>query len=172
MGSMGMLRNSSWVHIKKTKRQFLVWRMFSETRGRQVDKTPELKSYLVHRCPDHQIVLCSDQISRSVVSDSLRPHESKHARPPCLSPTPRVHWDSRPWSHYKIMDVSILKLCWWWLEEEACLPSPSPFLGGESMVVPHYLFIMQGNEGLGRASQIFLPPKEYFHKLWRHLFPF
>jgi len=38
----------------------------------------------------------SDQISRSVVSDSLRPHESQHARPPCPSTTPRVHWDSRP----------------------------------------------------------------------------
>ena len=37
----------------------------------------------------------SDQISRSVVSDSLRPHESQHARPPCPSPTPRVHSDSR-----------------------------------------------------------------------------
>ena len=33
----------------------------------------------------------SDQISRSVVSDSLRPHESQHARPPCPSPTPGVH---------------------------------------------------------------------------------
>ena len=33
----------------------------------------------------------SDQISRSVMSDSLRPHESQHARPPCSSPTPRVH---------------------------------------------------------------------------------
>ena len=30
----------------------------------------------------------SDQLSCSVVSDSLRPHESKHARPPCPSPTP------------------------------------------------------------------------------------
>jgi len=38
----------------------------------------------------------SDQISHSVVSDSLRPHESQHARPPCPSPTPGVHWDSRP----------------------------------------------------------------------------
>ena len=38
----------------------------------------------------------SDQISHSVVSDSLRPHESQHARPPCPSPTPAVHWDSRP----------------------------------------------------------------------------
>ena len=30
----------------------------------------------------------SDQISRSVVSDSLRPHESHHTRPPCPSPAP------------------------------------------------------------------------------------
>ena len=37
-----------------------------------------------------------DQISHSVVSDSLRPHESQHAKPPCPSPTPRVHPDSCP----------------------------------------------------------------------------
>ena len=33
----------------------------------------------------------SVQFSHSVVSDTLRPHESQHARPPCPSPTPRVH---------------------------------------------------------------------------------
>ena len=38
----------------------------------------------------------SVQFSHSVVSDSLRPHESQYARPPCPSPTPRVHSDSRP----------------------------------------------------------------------------
>ena len=39
---------------------------------------------------------CGDsvQFSRSVVSDSLRPHELQHARPPCL--TPRVHSNSSP----------------------------------------------------------------------------
>ena len=42
----------------------------------------------------------SDQISRSVVSDSLRPHESQHARPPCPSPTPGVHSNSRPLSRW------------------------------------------------------------------------
>ena len=42
----------------------------------------------------------SDQISRSVVSDSLRPHESQHARPPCPSPTPRGHSDSCPSSQW------------------------------------------------------------------------
>ena len=44
----------------------------------------------------------SVQFSRSVVSDSLRPHESQHARPPCPSPSPGAHSDSRPlslWCH-------------------------------------------------------------------------
>ena len=36
----------------------------------------------------------SVQFSRSVVSDSLRPHGLQLARPPCLSPTPRVHSNS------------------------------------------------------------------------------
>ena len=44
--------------------------------------------------------LSSDQFSRSVVSDSLQTHESHHARPPCPSPTARVHSDSRPLSRW------------------------------------------------------------------------
>ena len=39
------------------------------------------------------------QFSLSVVSDSLQPHESHHARPPGLSSTPGVHSNSRPSSH-------------------------------------------------------------------------
>ena len=39
------------------------------------------------------------QFSHSVVSDSLRPHESQHARPPCPSPTPGVHSNSCPSTH-------------------------------------------------------------------------
>ena len=42
----------------------------------------------------------SVQFSRSVVSESLRPHESQHARPPCPSPTPGVHSNSCPWSRW------------------------------------------------------------------------
>ena len=44
----------------------------------------------------------SVQFSHSVVSDSLRPHESQHTRPPCPSPTPRVYPNSCPstqWCH-------------------------------------------------------------------------
>ena len=44
----------------------------------------------------------SVQFSRSVMSDSLRPHESQHTRPPCPSPTPGVHSNScalSQWCH-------------------------------------------------------------------------
>ena len=44
----------------------------------------------------------SVQFHHLVVSDSLRPHESQHARPPCPSPSPRVHSNSPPssqWCH-------------------------------------------------------------------------
>ena len=47
-------------------------------------------------------VFQSVQFSRSVVSDSLWPHESQHARPSCLSPPPGVNSNSRPssqWCH-------------------------------------------------------------------------
>ena len=46
------------------------------------------------------LVIYSVQLSRSVVSDSLRPHESQHARPPCPSPTPGVHSNSSPLSRW------------------------------------------------------------------------
>ena len=48
----------------------------------------------------------SVQFSRSVVSDSLRPHESQHARPPRPSPTPGVHSDSRPSSQWRHPAIS------------------------------------------------------------------
>ena len=55
------------------------------------------KQYKIHLQP-----IPSVQFSCSVVSSSLRPHESQHTRPPCPSPTPGVHADScplSPWCH-------------------------------------------------------------------------
>ena len=46
--------------------------------------------------------MSSVQFSHSVVSNSLRPHESQHTRPPCPSPTPGVYSNSCPsswWCH-------------------------------------------------------------------------
>ena len=42
----------------------------------------------------------SVQFSHSVVSNSLWPHELQHARPPCPSPSPGVHSNSRPLSRW------------------------------------------------------------------------
>ena len=54
-------------------------------------------------CLSHQF--SSVQFSCSVMSDSLQPHESQHARPSCPSPTPRVYSNSCPsyrWCHLTI----------------------------------------------------------------------
>ena len=55
----------------------------------------------------------SVQFSRSVVSDSLQPRELQHARPPCPSPSPGDHSDSRlstRWCHPAISSSSLLLL--------------------------------------------------------------
>ena len=51
----------------------------------------------------------SVQFSCSVMSDSLRPHELQHARPPCPSPIPRVH--NKPMSIESVMPSNHLILC-------------------------------------------------------------
>ena len=55
------------------------------------------------------IKFSSVQFSCSVVSNSLRPHESQHARPPCPSPTPSSF---RLTSFESVMPSSHLILCW------------------------------------------------------------
>ena len=60
-------------------------------------------SYNTIHCPSQ--ALSSVQFSRSVMSDSLPPHESQHARPPCPSQTPAVYSNSCPssqWCHSTI----------------------------------------------------------------------
>ena len=56
----------------------------ANVRGRIALNSPKIKYKLVQ----------SVQFSRSVVSNSLRPHELQHARPPCPSPAPGVHPNS------------------------------------------------------------------------------
>ena len=60
--------------------------------------------YIIYR------VFSSVQFSRSVVSTCLWPHESQHARPLCLSPSPGVHSNSRPssqWCHPAISSSGV-----------------------------------------------------------------
>ena len=67
----------------------------------------QFKSLISYKIKNSPLWTCDNylnsvQFSRSVMSDSLRPHELQHARPPCPSPTPGVLPDSHPssqWCH-------------------------------------------------------------------------
>ena len=92
----------------------------------------------------------SVQFSRSVVSDSLQPHESQHARPPCPSPSPGVHSDSRPsspWRHPAISS-SIVPFSSW----------PQSLPASESFPVSQ-LFTWGGQSTGVSALASFLPKK-------------
>ena len=92
----------------------------------------------------------SVQFSRSVVSDSWGPHESQHARPPCPSPTPGVHSDSRPssqWCHPAISSSVVpLSYC------------PQSLAASESFPVSQ-LFAWGGQSTGVSALASFLPKK-------------
>ena len=70
--------------------------------------------YGVWHITDTHILLVSVQFSLSVVSNSMRPHEPQHARPPCPSPTPGVHPNPCPLSRW----------CFWVMVLEKTLESP------------------------------------------------
>ena len=91
---MYLLLFSKWI----TNKEALLYSMWSSTQfyvsawmgggfgGEWIYVYVWLSPFTVHlKLPQHSV-----QFSRSVVSDSLRPHEPQHARPPCPSPTPRV----------------------------------------------------------------------------------
>ena len=92
----------------------------------------------------------SVQFSHSVESDSLRPHELQHARPPCPSPTPGVHPDSRPssqWCHPAISS-SVVPF-------SSC---PQSIPASESFPM-NQLFTWGGQSTGGSALASFLPKK-------------
>jgi len=73
--------------------------------GMIVSTSIQLQHFLSHlrfREPASSPLSVQFQFSHSVVPDSLRPHELQHARPPCSSPTPRIHPNPCPlswWCH-------------------------------------------------------------------------
>ena len=92
----------------------------------------------------------SVQFSCSAVSDSLRPHESQHARPPCPSPTPGVHSDSRPssqWCHLAISSSVVpFSSC------PHCLPASESF--------PVSQLFAWGGQSTGVSASASVPPKK------------
>ena len=75
---------------------------FSELTPSNVALSHHIDVCKLARSPSNWSFLNVYQFSYSVVSDSLWPHESHHARPPCPVPTPGVHPNSCPssqWCH-------------------------------------------------------------------------
>ena len=94
------------------------------------------------------MLISSVQFSRSVMSDSLQPHEPQHARPPCPSPTPGVYADScssSQWCHPAISS-SVIPF--------SCCPQPLPASGSFPM---NQLFAWGGQSIGVSASASALP---------------
>ena len=92
----------------------------------------------------------SVQFSCSVVSDSLRPHESQHARPSCPSPTPGVYPNSCPssrWCHPTISSSVIpFSSCPQSLPASGSLPMSQLFAwGGQSIGVSASISVLPMN---------------------------
>ena len=95
-------------------------------------------------------LVSSVQLIRTVMSDSLRPHESQHARPPCPSPTSGVHSDSHPSSPWCHPATSSLVIPF-----SSC---PQSLPASESF--PMSQLFMWGGQSTGvSASASFLPEK-------------
>ena len=98
-------QNSSWSHQEKRK-----WAQINKIRKERGEITANITEIQrITREYYEQLYtkkFSSVQFSRSVLSDSLRPHESQHARPPCPSPTPRVYSNSCPSSRWRHPAIS------------------------------------------------------------------
>ena len=80
-------------------KKFKVWKKYKE---HHLGRTGEYRLHSQKASNGHEF----SQFSRSVMSDSLRPHELQHARPPCPSPSPGVHSNSRPSSRWRHPAIS------------------------------------------------------------------
>ena len=98
----------------------------------------------------HQYSISSVQFSRSVVSDSLWPHESQHTRPPCPSPTPGIHSNSCPFSRWCHPAISS--------SVEPFFSCPQPLPASESFPMSQ-LFPWGGQSTGVSALASFLPKK-------------
>ena len=99
------------------------------------------------------------QSSHSVVPDSLRPHGPQHARPPCPSPTPRVHSNSCPlsWGCHPTISSSVIPF-------SACLQS---FLPSGSF--PMSQFFASGGQSIRVSASTSVCPmniQDWFPLYW------
>ena len=92
------LRCSAFFTVQLSHPYMTTGKTIALTRWTFVGKVMSLLFNMLSRLVITFLPRSSVQFSRSVMSDSLRPHESQHSRPPCPSPTPGVHPNPFPLS--------------------------------------------------------------------------
>jgi len=100
-----MLWVKTWVSWQLQVHAEYIWDIHTDTGRDERERERKRESLFLSDLLSHSV-----QFSHSVVSDSLRPHESQHARPPCPSPTPGVYSNPRPlsrWCHPAILSSVI-----------------------------------------------------------------
>ena len=119
----------------------LLWYIFffmGKLSGKNMTKVDFKRTKQVVKRISLKYVFHSVQFSHSVMSNSLWPHESQHARPPSPSTTPRVHSNSCPssrWCHPAISSSVVpFSSCPQSLPASESFPMSQPFtLGGQSI---------------------------------------
>ena len=107
-----------------------------------VDEPQEINCVNLYYCS----IIVPVQFSRSVVSNSLRPHDVQHARPPCPSPTPGVHSNSCPssrWCHPAISS-SVIPFSSW----------PQSLPASESFPVSQFFASCGQNIGVSASTSV------------------
>ena len=101
-------------------------------------------------------MLSSVQFSHSVISNSLWPHGLQHTRPPCLSPTPGVYWNSCPLSRwcYPTISSSVTPFSSWpqSFPASGSLPMSQLFASGGQQYWSFSFSISPSNEYSGLIS--------------------
>ena len=148
--------------------RILEWVAISFSRGSSQPTDWTQVSRIVDRCftiwarareaLSFSIQFSSVQFSRSVMSDSLRPHESQHTRPPCPSPTPRVYLNSCPssrWCHPAISSS---------VAPSSSFPQSLPASGSFPM---SQLFTWGGQSiGASALDSVKAEVQQYLWKMW------
>ena len=130
----------------KNTTQFFKW---ARDLNVHLPKVTRMENKCMRRCSTSFVI----QFSRSIVSDSLRPHEPQHARPPCPSPTRGVHPNPCPssqWCHPTISSSVI-----------PFFSCPQSFPASGSFQMSH-LFAADG-QSIGVSASASVPPMNTQH---------
>ena len=124
-----------------------MWILFIDWKTKKMGSYSTDQAALSHLL---KLISYSVQFSRSVLSNSLRPHESQHTRPPCPPPTPGVHSESRPssqWCHPAI-SFSVVPF----------FSCPQSLPASESF--PMSQLFARGGQSTGVSASASFPPKK------------